>query len=94
MKDQVKFGQEIGGVKESPYLGTTYETEMDGVAMDKPAQDLLNGVGLRGLKGWELKGIVPVPAQLPPGTELPEGAEPDMVWGLIYQRPKSALVRV
>lgn len=77
------------GTRDPEYPGEKYETSMDGVSMDCPPQDLLNKIGFRGLHGWQLRACLPVAA---PGQDLKEGEEPQMVWGLIFQRVKSALV--
>lgn len=78
------------GPVEPEYPGDKYETIMDGVAMDVSPQDLLNKIGHRGLTGWQLRACLPVVA--PTAEPLAEGQEPQMVWGMIYQRVKSALV--
>lgn len=76
--------------KEAPWRGDQWDVVMDGVGMDCPPQDLLNKIGMRGLQGWELCSSLPVPK---PGSD-PKDENVEMVWGMIYKRKKSALVRV
>lgn len=84
------MNQQVAVTKVPKWTGDQYETDMEGLSMATPPQDIVNVIGIRGLNGWTLSAVMPVDKPIPEGS--PEGTEAETVWGLIFQRKKSEIL--